>query len=50
MCRPFVRYFPGHSLSVEAQVPLEVAADGELIGHTPAQFSVKPKALRVMVP
>jgi YegS/Rv2252/BmrU family lipid kinase len=48
--RPFVRYFPGHALSVDAQAPLEVAADGDLIGHTPAQFSVKPKALQVLVP
>jgi diacylglycerol kinase family enzyme len=48
--RPFVRYFLGYALSVDAQAPLEVAADGDLIGHTPAQFSVKHKALQVMVP
>jgi len=35
---------------VEADVPLEVAADGELIGHTPARFTVQPAALRVLTP
>ena len=48
--QPFVQYLPGRSLTVDAQAPLEVSADGELIGHTPAQFLIRPKALQVMVP
>jgi diacylglycerol kinase family enzyme len=33
---------------VEADTALEVAADGELIGYTPARFTVQPKALTVL--
>jgi YegS/Rv2252/BmrU family lipid kinase len=47
---PSVRYLPAVSLGVEAESRLEVAADGDLIGHTPAQFRVLPKALEVRVP
>jgi YegS/Rv2252/BmrU family lipid kinase len=37
-------------LSVECAQPVGVQADGELIGETPATFSVLPRALRVVVP
>jgi diacylglycerol kinase (ATP) len=47
---PQVDYQTASTLAVEADVPLEVAADGELIGHTPARFTVQPAALRVLTP
>ena len=47
---PDVQYLVGQDLSVEAEASLEVAADGELIGSTPAHFSVKGKALPVLAP
>jgi diacylglycerol kinase (ATP) len=45
-----VDYFKAKSLSVEAnrQVPLE--ADGELVGHSPVEFFVRRRKLRVLVP
>jgi YegS/Rv2252/BmrU family lipid kinase len=46
---PKVRYLMASELTVEGDTALEVAADGELIGYTPARFVVLPKALRVMV-
>ncbi|HWX20583.1 MAG TPA: diacylglycerol kinase family protein [Candidatus Binatia bacterium] len=46
---PHVRYLSSLSLSVEAEPPIEVAADGDLIGRTPARFEVKPNSLSVLV-
>ena len=46
---PKVRYLTATELMVEGDIPLEVAADGELIGFTPARFAVQPKALKVVV-
>jgi YegS/Rv2252/BmrU family lipid kinase len=48
--RSYVRYLAAEKLSISADSPLEIAVDGELAGHTPAQFCVKPKALQVLVP
>ena len=45
---PKVRYFRASELTVESDTALEVAADGELIGYTPARFTVQPKALAVL--
>jgi YegS/Rv2252/BmrU family lipid kinase len=50
MVHPKLRYFTTRTVTVEADPPLEVAADGELIGYTPAQFEVVPQALRVLIP
>lgn len=47
---PKLRYFTARTLVVEADPPMEVQADGELIGHTPAQLEVVPRALRVLIP
>jgi diacylglycerol kinase family enzyme len=47
---PAVRYFEASKLEVDTEEALEVAADGELIGYTPARFLVRPKVLRVCVP
>ena len=45
---PKVRYLTATELTVEGATSLEVAADGELIGHTPARFLIKPKGLNVL--
>jgi diacylglycerol kinase family enzyme len=37
-------------VAVEADPAIDVQADGEIIGYTPAQFEVMPQALRVLVP
>jgi diacylglycerol kinase (ATP) len=45
---PKVRYFAATALSVESDPAIEVQMDGDLFGHTPAEFQVKPKALKVV--
>ena len=42
-----VRYFPSGWLEVDAARPTWVAADGEIVGQTPARFTVLPGALRL---
>lgn len=46
---PKVRYMTARRVQVDAAPPLDIAADGDLIGHTPAQITSKPGALRVLV-
>jgi diacylglycerol kinase (ATP) len=50
LTHPKVRYFPARTVAVESDPPIEVQADGELIGHTPARFEVVPHALKVLIP
>lgn len=50
MSHPKLRYFTTRTVAVEADPPLEIAADGELIGHTPALLEVVPQALKVLIP
>jgi len=45
---PKVRYLTAGTLNIETDFPVKVAADGDLVGHTPASFEVKPKALQVV--
>lgn len=40
----------GCRIRVETASPQSINADGEIVGVTPAEFTVLPKALRVMVP
>lgn len=47
---PSVRYERARSIRVEADAPLPVQVDGELIGTLPMSFSVAPLALTVIVP
>lgn len=47
---PKVDTAPCSALRIEAQSMLGVEADGELVGHTPVTFRVRPRALRVVVP
>lgn len=55
MCRgrhlshPRLRCFTARSVSAEANPPIDVQADGEIIGHTPAQLDVIPRGLKVLV-
>jgi len=46
---PMVQYFTARNITIESEPIAEVAADGELIGHTPARFVVKPRALAVLM-
>ncbi len=50
MSHPKLRYLTARTVAVEADPPLAVAADGELIGHTPAQMEVVPQALKILIP
>ena len=45
-----VEYFSVAAARVETDRPLDIYADGERICQTPAEFSVAPQALRVIVP
>jgi len=48
--RAGMRHFQAEAftLTSSARTPLEI--DGELVGELPAKFSVRPRALRVIVP
>ena len=45
---PKVSYFAATSVTVECETLMEVQMDGELYGHTPATFQVRPGAIRVI--
>jgi diacylglycerol kinase family enzyme len=45
-----VRYERVRSVRIEAEAPLPVQVDGELLGTLPMTFSVAPLALTVIVP
>lgn len=47
---PRVNYFAATGLSIHADLPVEVQADGEPVGWTPASFGVVPGALQVVAP
>lgn len=47
---PKVRYTTATELSVETQEPMDIAADGDLIGETPARFQIAPRALTILQP
>jgi diacylglycerol kinase (ATP) len=44
-----VEYFRARRLGIESETPLAVHADGELVGQTPMEVNVAPRALRVIV-
>ena len=46
---PVVRHVRAARVRVEAEPAAEVQADGQLSGGTPVEFSVLPRALRVVV-
>ena len=45
-----VEYQQTESVRIETEYPLDVYADGEFVCQTPVEFSVAPKALKVIVP
>ena len=45
-----VEYFKTTAVRVESEPSLKIYADGEPAGRTPAEFSVLPEAIRVIVP
>lgn len=45
-----VDYFRSAMLAIDSKPPLELYADGELVCDTPAEISLVPKGLRVIVP
>jgi len=47
---PRLSYFTARNVAVEAEPPIEVQADGEIIGYTPAKFEIVPETLRILVP
>ncbi|HEX9414905.1 MAG TPA: diacylglycerol kinase family protein [Ktedonobacterales bacterium] len=47
---PHARYERVRSLRLDADKPLPVQVDGEVIGHLPMTFAVCPRALTVIVP
>lgn len=44
-----IRELKGSEISVEAERPLRVEADGELLGSTPVTFTVLPEAIRLKI-
>jgi diacylglycerol kinase (ATP) len=50
LSHPKVQVITAHQVTVDAERPLPVLADGELVGETPATFSVIPAALLAMAP
>ena len=47
---PEVEYAQCSGLRIESERPLDIFADGEFIGCTPAEVRLHPRALRVIVP
>jgi diacylglycerol kinase (ATP) len=47
---PLARHAQAASVRIDTDPPAEVEADGQIVGRTPALFSVLPGALRVVVP
>jgi len=45
-----VEYFKAAAVRLESNPALEIYADGEPVGHTPAEFSILPKAIHVIAP
>jgi diacylglycerol kinase (ATP) len=43
-------YFQAREVAVETEAPVSLSLDGEVLGHTPASFSVLPRLLRVKCP
>jgi diacylglycerol kinase family enzyme len=42
--------FRGRNVRVESDPPLPLLVDGEVIGATPAEFTVAPLAITLMTP
>ena len=47
---PEVKYLQAEGIRVESSEPMDIYADGEFIGQTPAEVRAVPQALRVITP
>jgi YegS/Rv2252/BmrU family lipid kinase len=47
---PAVRHLRARRVRIEADPPAVIQADGQIVGETPAEFSLLQQALRVVVP
>ena len=45
-----VEYYQGEKIRIEADEPLPIHLDGDLMGYTPTEFTIAPKSLRVILP
>jgi diacylglycerol kinase family enzyme len=43
-------YHSGRRFRIECEPPQDAQADGELVGATPLEISVEPRAARLLVP
>ena len=47
---PFMQFVRGHSFRLESDTPVPVQADGDIVGETPIEITVAPKAVEFLVP
>jgi len=47
---PKVTMFCARHVVIESEPPLPLLVDGEIMGTTPAEFTIQPKAIEVLVP
>lgn len=47
---PAVRHMRAARVRIETDPPVIIQADGQIVGETPAEFSLLPRALQVVVP
>ena len=45
-----VEYFQTTRARIDSEIPLKIYADGEPVGATPVEISIRPKSLQVIVP
>jgi diacylglycerol kinase family enzyme len=45
---PKVNSFTGKSIRVESDNPIMLETDGESLGHTPLEFSIIPKSVKII--
>ena len=45
---PVVRHLRASSVRIDAEPRVAVEADGQVIGETPAEFSIRPRAIQVV--
>jgi diacylglycerol kinase (ATP) len=48
--QPGIGYHRGQALDIDAPRTVAVQADGEILGHSPARFRIRPGALRLLAP
>jgi len=47
---PLMQFVRGRSFRLESDVPVPVQADGDIVGETPIEITVAPKAVEFLVP